>query len=98
MPLSFFTGYRMSSKYEERKLFLDNLKILVKDEYEAIYKILIEYKQNFMKNSNGIFFDVMELSDESFTEINKYMEFCLQNRKEEEDRKKQIDLLRVSHE
>jgi hypothetical protein len=88
----------MSSKYEERKLFLDNIKILVKDEYENIYKILVEYKQNFMKNSNGIFFDVMELSDESFTEINKYMEFCLQNRKEEDSRKKQMDLLRVIHE
>ncbi len=88
----------MSSKYEERKLFLDNLKILVKDEYENIYKILVEYKQNFMKNSNGIFFDVMELSDESFSEINKYMEFCLQNRKEEDNRKKQMDLLRVIHE
>jgi hypothetical protein len=88
----------MLSNYEERKLFLENLKILVKNEYEIVYKILVEHKQAFMKNSNGIFFDVMELSDDAFDEINKYMEFCLQNRKEEDDRKKQMDLLRVIHE
>ncbi len=88
----------MLSNYEERKLFLENLKILVKNEYEIVYKILVEHKQAFMKNSNGIFFDVMELSDNAFDEINKYMEFCLQNRKEEDDRKKQMDLLRVIHE
>ncbi len=82
----------MSSKYEERKVFLENLKVLVKSEYENIYRILVEQKQNFMKNSNGIFFDVMELSDDAFASINKYMEFCLQNRREEDDRKKQIEL------
>lgn len=88
----------MLSNYEERKFFLENLKILVKSEYENIYKILVEYKQNFMKNSNGIFFDVMELSDDAFFSINKYMEFCLQNRREEDDRKKQIEQFKVVHE
>lgn len=72
--------------YDQRKQFFDNLKTLVKSEYEQIFRILKNHKQEYTENSNGIFFDCCLLSDNCFAEMQNYMEFCLQTRRDDRDR------------
>jgi hypothetical protein len=76
--------------YEERKAFFENLKILVKSEYEEVFRILKKYNESYTENSNGIFFDVNLLKDETFGQLKEYMQFCLENRRLEEGRSKQL--------
>jgi hypothetical protein len=76
--------------YEERKTLFEHLKILVKSEYEEVFRILKKYNESYTENSNGIFFDVNLLKDETFAQLKEYMQFCLENRRLEEGRTKQL--------
>jgi hypothetical protein len=78
----------MSDKenYDQRKKFFENLKTLVKSEYEQIFRILKNHKQEYTENSNGIFFDCSLLSDSCFAEMQNFMEFCVQTRRDDRDR------------
>lgn len=76
-------------EYEQRKTFLEDLKILNRVEKEELYRIL---KKNFVslsENSNGIFFDVSRLDKEIFTQLVSFMEFCKKNRQEFESREQE---------
>lgn len=84
----------MSISYEERKKLFDNIKQLVKPEQEEIFRIIKKYKENYTENSNGIFFDLQCISDESLIKMKEYMDFCLKNRLEHESRLKEMDELR----
>jgi|UniRef100_A0A6C0K087 hypothetical protein len=75
-----------NEEYERRRYFLDDLKILSKTEAFKIYEILKNNNVEYTENSNGIFFDLVKLSKETFDELNKYMEFCHAVRKEQSSR------------
>jgi hypothetical protein len=79
--------------YEQRKQYFENLKILVKSEYEEVFRILKRNKVEHTENSNGIFFDVSLLTPETFQQLEEHMNFCLQNRRAEENRSKQLATL-----
>ena len=83
----------LEMSYEQRKQFFENLKILVKAEYEEIFRILKRGKEEFTENSNGIFFDVMAVQESTFDQFQEYMKFCLENRRLEEGRTKQLATL-----
>ncbi len=76
---------------EKRKTFLQNLKILVKSEYEEIFRIMKQYDVAYTENSNGIFFDVNTIPYEPFQKMCEFLEFCILQRKHEDDRKKEIE-------
>ncbi len=80
----------VSATYEERRAFFENLKILVKPEYEEVYRILIRNRETVTENSNGIFFDVGGIHDKTFYELQEYMRFCLETRRMEEARVKEM--------
>ena len=80
----------MSISYEERRAFFENLKILVKTEYEEVYRILIRNKETVTENSNGIFFDISAIQNHTFRELEEYMKFCLETRRIEEARTKEM--------
>lgn len=82
------------SEYDERKSFLDDLKLLTKDEYGEIYRILKRNHVDLSENSNGIFFDMLGLTTETFTEIKVFMELCKNQRTDESERVKEMDCLR----
>jgi hypothetical protein len=71
-----------SEEYEERKRFLEELKTLVKNEQEEIYRILKNSRAECSENSNGVFFDVCKLPAETFDAMKKIMAFCRKNREE----------------
>jgi len=90
-----------ASEYEERKLFLEDLKRLVRSEQENLFRILKQEKADYSENSNGIFFDVTKLPTPLFNKLKEFMEFCHKTRKdfvdrEEEERKAQ-DCLNLGH-
>jgi hypothetical protein len=81
--------------YEQRKLFLDDLKLLEKDEYEEIFRILKRNNVAYSENSNGIFFDLSQLSTEVFTALETFMVLCKKQRMNETERTTEMDALRV---
>ena len=76
--------------YEERRTFFEHLRILVKSEYEEVFRIIKRFNEPYTENSNGIFFDVNTIKDETFGQLKEYMQFCLENRRLEEGRTKQL--------
>ena len=89
-----------TEEYEERKRMLDELKSLVKNEQEEIYRILKSARAEFSENSNGVFFDLCKLPAETFGLIKKYLEFCHKTREEltqrEDDERKAQDALLIN--
>jgi hypothetical protein len=83
------------SEYDERKSFLDDLKLLTKDEYGEMYRVLKRNQVELSENSNGIFFDMLSLKTETFNEIKVFMELCKSQRNDESARVKTMDNLRV---
>jgi hypothetical protein len=85
------------SDYDERKRFLDELKSLSKSEQEEIFRILKSERVEFSENSNGVFFDLCKVPQDSFIKFQKFMEFCRKNREEfaarEEQEKEAKDAL-----
>ena len=72
--------------YDERKVFLEELKTLVKSEQEEMFRIIKAEKIEYSENSNGIFFDVSSIPDSIFEKMKQFMEFCRKNRADFADR------------
>lgn len=88
----------MENSYEDRKVMFENIKILDKPEQEEIFRIIRKTKENYTENSNGIFFDLNSISDESFGLIKEYINFCLKTRQEHESRLKELETIRIQNE
>ena len=86
-----------NEEYDERKLFLEDMRRLVKSEQEALFRILRKEKADFSENSNGIFFDISKLTKDTFSKLKDYMIFVKKNRSDlenrEEQQKKAIEML-----
>lgn len=82
------------NEYEQRKLFLEDLKTLTKDEYEEIFRIIKRNQVEYSENSNGIFFDLVGVSSEVFELLENFMELCKTQRKAEIVRTQEMEILR----
>lgn len=87
----------MTSNYEDRKKVFENIKILVKPEHEEIFRIIRKTKENYTENSNGIWFDLATVSDETFAQIKEYLDFCLKTRQEDAVRLKELENIRIQN-
>jgi hypothetical protein len=87
----------MTTAYEERKKIFENIKVLVKPELEEVFRIIRKTKENYTENSNGIFFDLATVSDDSFNQIKEYIEFCLKTRQEDAERLKELETIRIQN-
>ena len=76
----------MAQQYDKRRALHDNLKHLVKSEYEQIFRIVKSHNIVYMENSNGIFFDIYTLSDEVLDEMLRFIEFCNEVRRQDQAR------------
>lgn len=86
------------TSYEDRKKVFEHIKVLVKPEHEEIFRIIRKTKENYTENSNGIFFDLATISDESFHQIKEYLDFCLKTRQEDAERLKELETIRIQNE
>ena len=84
--------------YEERRQIFDTIKALAKPEQEAIFRIIRKTKESYTENSNGIFFDLSIISEESIVQIKEYLHFCLKTRQEHETRLKELENIRIQNE
>lgn len=84
--------------YDDRKKIFDIIKILSKPEFEEIYRIIRKTKESYTENSNGIFFDLNTVSDESFAHIKAYLDYCIKTRQEDESRLKELETIRIQNE
>jgi dsDNA-specific endonuclease/ATPase MutS2 len=88
----------MAYNYEERKHIFEQIKVLVQSEQEEIFRIIRKTKENYTENSNGIFFDLSIVSDDTFNQIKEYIAFCLKTRQEDADRLKDLEIIRIQNE
>ncbi len=79
---------------EERRRFAENLLLLSKSEYEHMFRILKTEGAEFTENSNGIFFNIWDLSVDCFNKLNEYMRYCMLVRQEDETRAAEIESLK----
>lgn len=70
------------------------MKILVKSEQEEIYRIIRKSKETYTENSNGIFFDLASISEQSYSQIKEYMDYCIKTRQEMDTREKEMENIR----
>ena len=78
--------------YEKRKQFLEEAKQLDKEEYHEIFRIIKKNAVEFSENSNGVFFDINQVNDETFKKLEGFMDYCKTQRCSE---KKRIDELKI---
>jgi hypothetical protein len=83
-----------ADQYEERRIFLEELKTLTKTEHEKIFLILRNGKAEFSENSNGIFFDAASVSATVFAELKAYMNYCKTVRQDQAVREREMEELR----
>lgn len=86
------------SSYDEKKSVFEDIKLLAKPEQEELFRIIRRMKENYTENSNGIFFDLTLLSDQTFEAIKEYLHFCIQTRREHETRLKELETIRINNE
>ena len=85
-----------NEEYEQRKHFLEDLKTISKTESAKIFEVLRKNNVEYSENSNGIFFDLSRVSQEAFNEIQKFIVFCQENRKEFELRDRAMENSRLN--
>lgn len=77
-----------TEEYEERRRFLDDLKLLSNTEHKKLFQILLKGKAEFTENSNGIFFDLCKITPDIFQQFLEYMNFCKAVRIEQSERER----------
>jgi hypothetical protein len=80
--------------YEARKQFLEDLKFLSKEEYEELFRIIKRNNIDYSENSNGVFFDLTSISNDIFSKLVTFLDFCKVQKKSEEVRAQEMDTLR----
>ena len=84
--------------YEDRKKIFDTINLLVKSEQEEVFRIIRKTRESYTENSNGIFFDLSALSEDTISVIRDYLTFCLKTRQEDEVRLKDLETIRLQNE
>ena len=83
-----------SEEYGRRKVFLESLSSLTKSEYIEIVRILKKHEVHYNENQNGIFFNVANLAQAVFNDLDKFIHFSHKNRLNLSDRDTIISTLK----
>lgn len=68
--------------YGLRKRIFEDIKRFSRSEQEELFRILKRNEEEISENKNGMFFDIMNLKDETIQNIQTYIQFTNQNRQE----------------
>ena len=80
--------------YEEKKQMLEDFKVLSKEEYAEIFRIIKRHNIEYSENSNGIFFDLNNCPTTVFEKLVQFIELTKTQRKNEEVRSHELDTFR----
>ena len=89
----------MSAVNRQRKEKLrENLDKLSDCEHEQIYKIIREYTDNVTYAETGVFVAADNLGEECFGKIEKYIDFCMDQKKRlDADEAKRTEVYNMMH-
>jgi hypothetical protein len=76
--------------YDTRKQIYEEIKKMNRTEQEELFRILKKCSEEVSENKNGIFFDLMNLQDETIKQIQEWLSFCSKNKVQFEIREKAI--------
>lgn len=85
-------------EYQRRKVFLEHLKGLSDPEYIEIVRLLKKHQVAFSENQNGIFFNVTNLPQDTFDDLESFLQFTQRNRQQLADRDILISTLTAKNE
>ena len=80
--------------FEARKRLFEEIKKFSKTEQEELYRILVKHEEYISENKNGMYFDLMNLKDDTLHNIESFIVFCSENNKSFEQREKTMNDLR----
>jgi len=69
----------------KKELLKEHLERMDANEHTQIFLIIKKYTNQFTKTENSVLISTDNLNDECLTEIEKYISFCLDQRKRMED-------------
>ncbi len=79
--------------YDTRKQIYEEIKKMNRTEQEELFRILKKCNEEVSENKNGIFFDLMNLQEETIKQIQEWLSFCNKNKVQFEIREKAIQEL-----
>lgn len=89
---------------KHKKQLFEKIDSLSKTEHEEIYKILKDFSMKseessikFSKNKNGIFFNLSDIADELYDELDKFVQYCTNNKKDLDDYDKRINECKINN-
>jgi hypothetical protein len=89
---------------KHKKQLFEKIDSLSKTEHEEIYKILKDFSTKsedssikFSKNKNGIFFNLSDIADELYDELDKFVQYCMNNKKDLDDYDKRINECKINN-
>jgi hypothetical protein len=71
-----------TTEYSRREKFLNALRQLGEPEFLEILRLLQKKNIHYSENANGVFFDVVALDQDTFNELEQFIEFVRKNRDE----------------
>jgi hypothetical protein len=66
----------LKDDFETRKRVFEEVKRFNRTELEELYKVLRRCSEEISENSNGIFFDLLSLKEDTITKIEELIVFC----------------------
>ena len=80
----------LKDDFETRKRVFEEVKRFNRTELEELYKVLRRCSEEISENSNGIFFDLLSLKEDTIVKIEELIVFCKENRVSFAVREKEI--------
>ena len=80
-----------ATEYIRREKFLNALRQLGEPEFLEILRLLQKKNIHYSENANGVFFDVVALDQDTFNELEQFIEFVRKNRDELSERETLIN-------
>ena len=83
---------------KQKKLLFEKINLLSKTEHEEIYKILnLNSSIKFSRNRNGVFFNLSEVDDVLYEQLESFIDFCITNKKDLDDYDKKINECKINN-
>ena len=80
-----------ATEYSRREKFLNALRQLGEPEFLEILRLLQKKNIHYSENANGVFFDVVALDQDTFNELEQFIDFVRKNRDELSERETLIN-------
>jgi hypothetical protein len=80
----------LKDDFETRKRVFEEVKRFNRTELEELYKVLRRCSEEISENSNGIFFVLLSLKEDTIVKIEELIVFCKENRVSFDVREKEI--------